>query len=93
MPYIDKLARKVVAEEGASTAGELNYIFTLALVDYIQRKGLSYQTINDIVGALEGAKAEFQRRIVVAYEDAKMKQNGDVYPEDWRQVIALHFSE
>ena len=49
-------------------------------IDYIKRLGLNYQNINDIVGALDGAKAEFQRRVVVDYEKAKIEENGDVYP-------------
>jgi hypothetical protein len=35
--------------------------------------------MNDVVGALEGAKAEFQRIVVAPYEDKKMAENGDVY--------------
>jgi len=33
------------------------------------------------MGALEGAKLEFYRRVVVPYEEKKMKENGDVYNE------------
>ena len=40
---------------------------------------LTYQTMNDIIGALEGAKLEFYRRVVVPYENDKIEQNGDVY--------------
>jgi len=47
-------------------------------MDYYNQ-GPSYQTINDIIGALEGAKMEFYRRVVVPYEDKKIKDNGDVY--------------
>lgn len=42
----------------------------------------NYQGINDIIGALEGAKAEFQRRKVADYEDTKIAENGDVYYDD-----------
>ena len=63
------------------SAGDLNYAFTALIVNYVKRKGLNYQHINDIVGALDGAKAEFQRRIVVDYEDSKIDANGDVYKE------------
>lgn len=83
MPYIDPLARDRVAASAADTAGELNYTFTQALVQYIERKGLSYQTINDIVGALDGAKLEFYRRVVVPYEEGKIQTNGDVYPREF----------
>lgn len=68
-PYIDQEAR---------TAGELNYQITEIIRNYWKQTG-NYQGINDIIGALEGAKAEFQRRIVGPYEDTKIEQNGDVY--------------
>lgn len=45
----------------------------------MQRKGLKYDTINDILGALEGSKLEFYRRIAVPYENVKLAENGDVY--------------
>ena len=35
--------------------------------------------IRSACGALECAKLEFARRIVAPYEDAKIKENGDVY--------------
>lgn len=61
-----------------STPGELNYLFTEIIKLYI-RNGLNYQKINDVMGALEGAKLEFYRRIAAPYEDTKIKENGDVY--------------
>lgn len=59
--------------------GELNYIITRLIHGYAQRGGLNYQKINDVLGALEGAKAEFYRRVAVPYEDRKIETNGDVY--------------
>lgn len=81
MPYIDEGRRyEIDSGYGApSTAGELNYYLTMTLLRYVGEKKLSYQTINDIIGALEGAKLEFYRRIVVPYEDKKKEENGDVY--------------
>lgn len=80
MPYINEEARKRLLFGDVETAGELNYEFTQLALAYVDHKGLNYQTINDIVGALEGAKAEFQRRVVAPYEDGKIHENGDVYP-------------
>jgi hypothetical protein len=60
-------------------SGELNYALTMLCKDYINDKGLSYQTLNDIMGALEGCKQEFYRRVVAPYEDKKIAENGDVY--------------
>ena len=85
MPYIDKNRRYLVdpmQDERmgfAETSGELNYQLTCVLLEYIQHKGMSYQTVNDIIGALEGAKLEFYRRQVAKYEDQKIIDNGDVY--------------
>ena len=86
MPYIKQERRdefRKVGETGHNpntvTPGELNYELTLKLIKYIKVNGLSYQTINDIIGALEGAKAEFYRRVVVPFEDLKIKENGDIY--------------
>ncbi len=80
MPYIKQGRRDVLLnhEEYPVTAGELNYVLTAAIHRY-WAFGRSYATINDIVGALEGAKLEFYRRIAAPYEDEKIKENGDVY--------------
>ena len=61
------------------TSGELNYALTMTIKNYLAYKKLSYQTCNDIVGALENAKDEFQRRVQHPYEDLKIKENGDCY--------------
>jgi hypothetical protein len=80
MPYIIQDRRDALARGARMrTPGELNYEFTRELLNYLSTNGLSYGTINDIIGALEGAKAEFQRRVVGPYENFKRFQNGDVY--------------
>lgn len=80
MPYIKEADRTRLAfGDGATTPGELNFELTEVLKHYMKHKGLSYQTINDIVGVLEGAKLEFYRRVAAPYENAKMAENGDVY--------------
>lgn len=82
MPYITKKRRHALARgypDKVENAGELNYKFTRYIVFYLKEHGLSYQTINDILGALEGAKQEFYRRVAVPHERKKMKSNGDVY--------------
>lgn len=82
MPYVKKEQRKRMidnCEVVGKDAGELNYTITNMLLDYVELKGESYQTINDIIGALEGAKLEFYRRFATPYEDKKIVENGDVY--------------
>lgn len=80
MPYIDKKDRKsIYIGRSPKTAGELNYSITKILIDYLDSKNECYQTYNDILGALEGAKLEIYRRKIGFYEDEKIEQNGDVY--------------
>jgi len=80
MPYI-KPMQKEALEAGASITGpgELNYLISRTLRRYWTNSPQNYQALNDIVGAVEGAKQEFIRRIVNPYEDRKIKENGDVY--------------
>jgi hypothetical protein len=62
------------------SSGELNYAITRVALAYLADHGLSYSTINDIMGAFSGAQAEFYRRVAVPYENKKIAANGDVYP-------------
>lgn len=78
MPYIKQRDRESLGISVANNAGELNYLFTDIIDNYLTEK-LSYQRINDCIGALEGAKLELYRRIAAPYEDVKIKENGDVY--------------
>jgi hypothetical protein len=85
MPYIKQKDREQFkevltkfAQIGICTPGELNYIITKLLNIYTNCKNMNYQSINDIIGALEGAKLEFYRRVVEKYEDEKIKENGDI---------------
>ena len=70
----------LLAETGkqCSSAGDLNYAFTVIAQHYLKTNGLNYQHINDCIGALEGCKLELYRRIAVPYEDLKVEENGDV---------------
>lgn len=92
MPYIDEKRKAELKSLGAFDArssGELNYLVTELIKEYITIRGLRYATINDVVGALEGAKMEFYRRIAAPYEDLKIQQNGDVYLEETKEVKKL----
>jgi len=87
MPYITPERRQALAGQTAAgesvrteTAGELNYALTNLCVNHIMEQGLSYAAINEVVGALECAKLELYRRMAVPYENAKLSENGDVYP-------------
>jgi hypothetical protein len=82
MPYISKKDRERLANEPGfesfNSIGEVNYIITTIMHDYIDQKDLSYTTINELIGVLECAKMELYRRIAVPYENKKIKENGDV---------------
>ena len=79
MPYIKQEQREELLKYKPSDTGELNYILTCRIKEYVFSQGLSYKTINDVVGALECCKHEFIRRIVNPYEEKKLHINGDVY--------------
>jgi hypothetical protein len=85
MPYIKDYERDIF-EKGLEelkgftvSPGQLNYLFTKLADDYINNMGKGYQTINDAIGALECAKLELYRRVVIPYEARKCEENGDVY--------------
>lgn len=84
MPYIDQSARDRLASGGSpKTAGELNYVLTRLVDDYLRARGpLRYAHLNEVVGVLECAKLELYRRLAGPYEDRKRAEAGDVYRSD-----------
>ena len=83
MPYIDYKTKKEINKIQFNTSpigscGELNYAIHKLLENYLDNNGLSYQSINDIEGALSCVKQEFYRRIAKPYEKKKLKENGDI---------------
>ena len=79
MPYIPENERQAIKDDCVPvTAGQLNYKIHLLLEEYVNTNGESYQTYNDILGALEGVKLELYRRRVSSYEDKKIAENGDI---------------
>lgn len=88
MPYIPQVRRWdiLVAGGAPETAGELNFVISTEVRAFMLRAidagEFGYQTLNDIIGALEGAKLEFVRRVVNPYEDKKIAENGDLYADE-----------
>lgn len=85
MPYISKERRKefealtdLIQVSPAATPGDLNYLITVLVKTFIRSQFPSYQSYNDALGALEGAKLELYRRKIASYEDLKISENGDV---------------
>lgn len=87
MPYILKHQRAGLEPRCTpETAGELNYAITRLVARFTAKHGLCYDTLNAVVGVLDSAKVEYQRRIVAPYEDEKLRDNGDVYAVSADQV-------
>ncbi len=84
MPYIKNDDRSGLIDNdewlarNPQNGGELNFLISTIIGEYILDNGLCYAKISDVIGALEGAKAEFQRRIVGPYENLKLIENGDL---------------
>ena len=83
MPYIEdsiKRDKLFYAEDGEfpTTCGELNYLLTRIIHEYIKENNLHYSTLNEVIGVLECVKAELLRTVVGPYEDKKRMENGPV---------------
>ncbi len=86
MPYITIQGREYFTEmldklhhAAIANPGELNYLFTEIVKQYLVTHTQNYQTYNDIVGALECCQFELYRRKIAFYEDTKIEENSDVY--------------
>lgn len=83
MPYVDQKTRQelnVRTDRDINTPGELNYAITMLCVRYVGDPATtSYQSINDALGALDGAAREFYHKVARPYEDRKEQENGTVY--------------
>lgn len=81
MPYINEERKAQLAwgDVVPDNAGDINYMVTKLCDEYLERKGLRYEHINAIVGALECCKLELYRRVAAPYENQKIRENGDAY--------------
>ena len=60
-------------------AGDLNYLVSQFIDNFLVEKGLRYAHINEMIGALDCCKMELYRLIAEPYEDDVMEKNGKVY--------------
>jgi len=86
MPYISRPRREAFGEldekiraTRIDTSGELNYLITMLMKTYLSQHGEHYRVLNEVIGAVECSKAEFERRKLFPLEHAKMAENGDVF--------------
>jgi len=85
MPYIKQEDRQwlvgvedALEDSGVATAGEIQYVISLVIKEYLRNKDLRYHTFNDVMGALSGAQQEFYREVVAPYEDLCIEKNGGI---------------
>jgi hypothetical protein len=64
--------------DGTVEAGELNYIISKIVHNWLEDHGVGYSNINTAIGVLECAKLELYRQIAAPYERQKRKENGPV---------------
>lgn len=80
MPYISP-ERRIVLDENKNSpqnAGELNYVLTRQILQYIINKGECYQSYNDVIGVLGCIDNEIKFRSLNLYEVTKRLSNGDL---------------
>ena len=82
MPYIKQVDRPIMDEVielmeklGVKANGDLNYI----LYTFCKRNVTpSYNNYKNFCGELRQCATEIERRILAAYEDEKIEENGDI---------------
>ncbi len=84
MPYIKPERRKAfdsyleACAREIETEGELNYCFFKLSTLLIQRIGESYDKLSMCSSAMEHAKLEWYRTRLAPYEDAKIREHGEI---------------
>ena len=79
--FIDDLAIALETKNNDILSGHLNYVlFRLAglLAQGTSSNPGNYARLAVVRSALNEARDEFHRRIMIPYEDKKIKENGDV---------------
>lgn len=84
MPYIkteDRLKFNTRINEISNLItcdGDLNYVISLLLHKQLEKRGICYQNMNNLMGSIDCAKMEFFRTVIAPYEDKKRNENGSV---------------
>lgn len=90
MPYIkqeDRQQLHVDVTAQPNNVGELTYCFFRSINDYLEMRPINYQTMAEILGALESAKLELQERLIGYYESKKCDENGDVFSPELKRKL------
>lgn len=95
MPYIEQAQREKIADGTVDikdfSVGDLNFLITSVLNQWLVGKGLSYENLNAAAGVLACAQMELYRRVTAVYENTKLAVNGDVYgpPKEDKRIEVL----
>lgn len=87
MPYIPQSERGKfndlidAAAEKCDSIGELTYCLYRLACTYEMGQPNDYASKNEVVGALENTKHEYQEMILGPYEVEKRRRNGDIYDD------------
>lgn len=85
MPYISQAIKDTIEIPYVRDDGQLTYVIDKMAEELLSQKcdydwdNLSYSMISQIVGDIDCAKFEFQRRILALFEDRKQIENGDCF--------------
>lgn len=74
-PAVNAVVGHFVDAANNCYVGELNYILSSIVYEWMMEHGLSY---NSAIGVLECMKLELYRQVAAPYEDRKKKENGPV---------------
>jgi len=84
MPYIKQHHREHMRQQTSfplmAGPGQLNFFLCETYKEYLRQRGeWRYQDLNDILGAIEGSRAEFYEHVIKLYEQKKIEENGTVW--------------
>lgn len=86
MPYLSENEKELISKCGRPpiNAGELTYAIQQQIKRYLDHRrqsdaGVRYADLAVVMGSLEGARFDFEMRVVEPYERAKREINGDVW--------------
>jgi len=85
MPYISSRDRykfsevtEAILDSNIDNGGELQYLISELIAQFMADKPHRYKTMNEVMGALNGANLEYYRVVVAPYEDKAIAKNGTV---------------
>lgn len=85
MPYIHQDIRKQLLPPPTQwgnvpkDVGELNFVLTTTINQFLDTRIRDYAAYNSILGVLTAMQHEIYRRLIAPYEDQKIQENGDVF--------------